>query len=137
MRGRNSVTDWRWIAFWTVLFAVWYCFPTEGAEQITISVSPGYAIASPFKSQTFRVLVRIQEHPDNRIMSFGADCGSNSYASQQDVEGIVYVKYYVMYVEGNCLFTATLHRMEKGKVKNYSTSYTANVVSFAENRGMK
>jgi hypothetical protein len=86
---------------------------------------PKVALINPHKAQGFRVIIRIAEHDDNRILSYGADCGGNAYASQQEVDARVFTKFYELRVVRDCQFQVCVHRVEKGKVKMYCDYYTA------------
>jgi hypothetical protein len=96
-------------------------------QAITIDVNPKFALSNTMKAQTFRVLIRLQENPDNRVLSYSADCGANAYSTQVEADGIVYTKFFEMRVVRDCVFVASIHRIEKGKAKTYTTSFIAKV----------
>ena len=110
--------NWKRVVWIAVFFYIFYTAPTEGNSDISLTVVPKIVLKDPYRRQTFRLLIRIPEHPDNRRMSWGADCGANASASQRDVEGVLTTVYLEMRVTEDCIFYACVHRVVKDKVKN-------------------
>lgn len=86
---------------------------------ITQTVSPKVTAVNPYQDTEFRVIVKIPEHPDNRLLSLGADCGGNAYSSHHEVDRVMWERFYKMRVRGDCIFQACLHRVTNGKVKTF------------------
>lgn len=96
-------------------------------KPITIDVLPKVVMANPYKATNFRVKIRVAENPDNRILSYSADCGGKSYAGQQEVDRINYTIFFELKVAGDCYFQACVHRIEKGKHKAYCAPFAIEV----------
>lgn len=107
------------LMFWFLLLAGILTASAIAKGEITLDVAPKVALPDPYKSQTFRVRVRVAEHPDNRVLSLSADCGSNAYSSQHDVDQVTYTRYYEMRVRGDCTFQACVFRNTNGKVVRF------------------
>lgn len=88
-------------------------------QEISIDVAPKMVLVNPYKSVTFRVLIRIPENPDNRRYSYSATCGSEVKMSQSDVDQKVYTKFEELVVLEDCVFLTCVHRVVSGKPKTY------------------
>ena len=75
--------NWKRIAFWATLFFVFYTAPTEGQNEITLTIYPRVALTSEFKRATIRVSWHIQRHPDNRRWAFTYDSDMGDVGSSQ------------------------------------------------------
>jgi hypothetical protein len=122
------MANWKRVAFWVLLFAFWYTAPTEGDAPITLTVTPKVAIQNPYKDTTFRMLIRIPEHKDNRRMAYAADCGGNVITTQREYFAVHTEVFPNMRVVADCIFQACVYRLEgkeneKPKVRRYCDTH--------------
>lgn len=105
--------------FLFVLGVLVLTLPVKCETPIKLNVLPKVALANPYKATTFRIVVRVEPHPDNRILSLSADCGGNAYSSQHEVDQITYTRFYEMKVVRDCSFVACVNRITNGKVVRF------------------
>lgn len=86
---------------------------------IQLDVYPRVAVVNPYKTSTFRVMIRIPEHKDNRLYSYSADCGGEVKSGQREIRAITEMWFEELHVKSDCYFLACLHRIVEGKVKNF------------------
>lgn len=86
--------------------------------QVNLDVLPKVAFENPYKDVTFRLLIRITEDEGNRKMSYSGDCGANVITRLQNAEYKVYTIFLNMRVVSNCVFSACVHKIVDGKMKN-------------------
>lgn len=114
---------WRVVLFWIALFALIYKWPTEGAvKEITLDILPRIVLTNPYKRAHFTALIRIEEHPDNRLYSFAGDCGGDAVSWTREIDFVAKTFDVELVVVDECLFVACVHRLEKGKIKPYCTT---------------
>ena len=113
--------NWKWVAFWAVVFTLIYTWPTEGSDFVQASVSPRVALVNPYKRTDFRFTWRIEPHPDNRRYALMYTCGKELHSSQGEVEGDKHPRTTERYVEltvvEDCTFMACVVRVIEGKPK--------------------
>lgn len=103
-------------------------------EPITLTITPRVAMENPYKLQTFRMLIRIPDHPDNRRMSYGADCGSNVITAQRPEYARMTEKFLEMRVISDCVFQACVHRLVEGRIKPHCVTERVEVKDEGSNR---
>ena len=63
------MVNWKRVLFLVAMFALWYTWPTEGSQPITLQVMPKVMACIPSSRPTIRMTVRIVRHTDNRHLS--------------------------------------------------------------------
>lgn len=131
---------WKRITFWAFLFWLVYTWPTEGTEQITLSIYPKVAVASSQKRATIRVEWRIPRHPDNRRWAFGYQSDNGEASSSQasmngENEQAVFPvctrenprPCFREVLPGTYWFTACVYRVTDGKLLTFCDRFTLEV----------
>ena len=110
------------LAFYLLMLATILVFGRSAfaqAKDITLDIAPRAVVANPYKRTTFRVILRIFEHPDNRLWSYSATCGVEIRSSIRSVDRITNEWFEELTVVEPCYFQACVHRNVDGKVKNF------------------
>ena len=134
------MVNWKRVAFWAILFYLFYTAPTEGQmKPITLNIYPKLALASAFKRTTIRVEWHIARHPDNRRWAFSYESDNGDVSSSQgSLNGDSPVIYPICtndnprpcfreVLPGTYWFSACVYRVEENKVKPYCDHYTLEV----------
>lgn len=121
--------NWKRILFLASLFALWYCWPTEGQHIIRKPVEVSCYMKVCLAPCTIRVSIRIERHVDNRWLgSWWGDLGGfeeeGSEMLQLDENSpTLYYKEIEFRKEGNMMVLATLGRVDKHGKKSDFTDY--------------
>lgn len=80
---------------------------------ISMEILPKIAQINPYKTQTFRVRFRIEEHPDNREYAYSATCGSEIKSTIREVDAVSYTRFEELTVVASCVFQVCVSRVGK------------------------
>jgi hypothetical protein len=99
-------TDWKRVAFWSLLFFLWYTWPTEGqekAKQIILEVEP--RICEPPCS--VKAIITVKPHPENYKLVL-------MWSDLFDARGVGSERYFSLNKDSPAEFSFNIKDLPKG-----------------------
>ncbi len=118
--------NWKRIAFVSLLFWLWYTWPTEGQDVVTISVYPKICI----EPCSVRLTIHVPRNSQNRQLAvywMDTDYIDGAGSSQYDLDGdsqTVFERLLEDEPASEYTAGATVWRIENGKLVPYRSTVT-------------